>query len=53
MIVFMQPFSKLPTYDCLDTELLLEFSAKAFFGSLSFLNFAAGKLPVASELFPA
>ena len=52
VIVLMQTLSTFPTYTRLDTEFLLQFPCKAFFGGFSVLDFTSWKLPEPSELFP-
>jgi hypothetical protein len=49
VIVLVQTLGKFPTYDCLDTELLLQFPCKAFLGSFSVLDFSARKFPEPGE----
>jgi hypothetical protein len=53
VVVLVQTLSAFPTYECLDTEFLLQFPCKAIFESFSVLDLTSWKLPEPSELFPA
>jgi hypothetical protein len=52
VVVLVQTLSASPTYECLDTQFLLQFPCKAIFDSFAALDLTSWKLPESCELFP-